>query len=480
MARIAVLGAGVAGLATAIRLAKHGHKVQIYEKNSLVGGKVGLVGTKGFRWDSGPSFFTDPDELLDVFGSDNDRRQLFDYYELDEACRYFYEDGTVLRGYDTPENIALELERCFSERPSDIIAFLKEGSSILQGSGKLFTDHEWSLSKLARFTSLRKLFAQNPALVFRAMHSNHTRRFSNPKTVAFFDRFATYNGSNPYKAPALFSSLPALEHAGGAYQPKGGMRAIIDSLYTYALRLGVSIHCESEAYPFIRDGECRGIEHNGQKKRFEYVVTAGDIISVLDKVDTKRAELLKKREHSASAYVLYLGVKQPKKEIYLHNILFSSDYERECHELWQERRVPDEPTIYINNTSYLEASHAPAGHQNWFVMINVPPKLDDTALEGVRDKILARISSVLGENVEEKIIAEATSLTPMRLYQQYNSYMGSIYGLASNSFRGAFLRPKNKDIIPGLYHVGVTVHPGGGIPLALRSARIVSEQIGAA
>lgn len=476
---IAVIGGGVAGLATAIRLSAQGHRVTIFEKNISLGGKVALFRKNGFTWDGGPSFFTDPETLLDVFRcAKKDPRDYFAYFELDEACRYWYEDDIVLNAYSNPHKLAQEMNRVFGEPTAKVERYLEDAWNLFDGAGRAFIDQPLTYSTVLSKEGMRVLRRVPKDILFQSLHALNTKAFRSGPVVTFFDRFATYNGSDPWRISALFSSLPALEHVQGAFQPKGGMYAIISALKKCAEDSGVRFEFGQETFPVIQKGECIGVNRGGDICHFDKVVTASEIRDVFNSYDTRQSKKHEAREHSASAYVMYLGVKKPKADIYLHNIFFSDDYARERKDLWISKKPSAQPTIYLNNTSYFDTAMAPKDHQNWFVMVNVPPSTDDLSLKDMRKTILDRLSYILGENVQDLIVEEYEPLTPQRLETLYRSFRGSIYGLASNSFKGAFLRPKNKSSVRRLYHAGVTVHPGGGIPLALRSARIVSDMIG--
>jgi phytoene desaturase len=454
--------------------------VTLYEKNERVGGKIDIVQKGEFRWDAGPSFFTDPQEFRRLFSDCGQNPQdYFTYFDLDEACRYLYSDVTV-RGFDDSAKLAEELERAFAEPKENTLRYLSKSSAIFESAGRQFIDSRTPLSSILDLHNLASLRHIHPDLVFRSLHDVHQSYFSSPRTVQFFDRFATYVGADPMRAPAMLMTIPSLEHVGGAFQPKGGMRSLVDAAHKLALDSGVEIKTRSNITGImIRAGKVGGICVGAQTLRHDIIVNAGDIATVYRWLGDGRFARHEKREHSLSAYVLYLGIKRFTKKQYLHTILFSDDYASEIDSLWRDNSAYHDPTIYINNTSYFESSHAPNGHENWFVMVNMPAGSTDETLVSVRAEILSKLSRHFGVDIKNHIVAEANSLTPRYLQSKYGAFRGSIYGLAANSLRGAYLRPPNKDErIEGLYHVGVTTHPGGGIPLALRSARNVSQMIG--
>ncbi len=482
--KIAILGAGVAGLAASARLSAQGHEVHVFDNNPSYGGKMTGLQKKGFYFDGGPSFFTDPDELQRLF--DDCGKSLdsyFSYFQTGEACRYFFDDR-VLQGFDNPSALADEMYRCFGEPKENVVAFLAQAHKLLTGVGKDFIDKPFSVSAAVNVRSLKDMLGTPLGFYVSSMHKIHRRYFEKQETITFFDRFATYVGANPMRAPAMLSSMASLEHAGGAYQPKGSMREIPSAIYRLSEDLGTNFTFSTlvtkiESMP---KGGFR-VWLSGQKKAMvcDKVINAGDVTAAYALLgDSTRHNKAVAKEYSASGLVLYLGVKKlNKKNLYLHNIFFADDYAAETKALWHNKTPYNDPTIYINYTGYFEKSHAPAGHQNLFIMINVPAGVDEVYITQSKEFVITKLEKVLDKDIRKKIVVELTSLTPIKIQEDFFAYKGAIYGQSANSISGAFFRQPNKDQkFTGLYHCGVTAHPGGGIPLALRSAKIVSEMIG--
>jgi phytoene desaturase len=477
--KIAVIGSGIAGLAAASRLASAGHGVTIYEKNSYTGGKISRVEKDGFVWDVGPSFFTDPAEFERLFvDCGKDMRDYFEYTELDEACRYFFGDK-ILHGYDTPSMLADEMKRVFDEPIDNVLRFLHDIKIIYKSTGSIYLDVPFS--PLRVFTSaVWKSFINIPkGAVFKSMHANHKSYFFQPETIKFFDRFATYIGSDPNRAPGLLSCIAHLEHNEGAYYASGGMYSITKAATKLAIDLGVDIKTSTEIKNLIIEGKkVVGVELETGKESYDVVINASDVANPLKWHDEEGLAKHAKKQQSSSALVVYLGIKGIEKDLFLHNVFFSEDYDAESSQLWQENAPYSDPTIYINITSVMDPSHAPKGCQNWFVMVNVPAGCSEEYVANMRKNVLLKLSKLFGKDFVSRIVIEQTMLTPDSIENKFAAYKGSIYGQAGNSWRGAFFRPSNKDKkLDNLYNCGVTTHPGGGIPLALRSAKIVAGMI---
>lgn len=478
--KIAVIGSGVAGLSVAVRLACQGHEVEVYEKNNQIGGKISLLTKDGFTWDGGPSFFTDPDELRRLYShAGRTMSDYFRFFELNEACRYFV-DGQIMKGYDTPRALARELERVYGEPRSNTLRFMEDMVTLYDSVGTTFLNKPFSLKNAMSPKSAIDVLTTSPRTVIGTMSSTTDHYFETLGAKVFFNRFATYVGADPRRAPGLLCTTAVLEHHQGAFQPEGGMRSIVEGIKKLAIEMGVKFVVNSPVSSLIVDGGgAKGLVVNGKKILCDAVVNAADVAQIYQAHDKDRLAKHSQREHSASAVVLYLGVRTFSSDIYLHNIFFAQDYHQELDYLWNKKLPYKDPTIYLNNTSYFEKTHAPKHHQNWFVMINAPAGATETYVHKARGFMVDKLSREFRKDLSQYIVTEQMTLTPRFLERTYGAFKGSIYGLAANSWQGMAFRPKNKDPkIASLYHCGVTAHPGGGIPLALRSAKIVAELIG--
>lgn len=315
------------------------------------------------------------------------------------------------------------------------------------------------------------------------MNEKNSRTFSNPKTVQLFNRFATYNGSNPYKAPALINMISHLEFNLGAYLPKKGMHQITTHLVKLAEEANVTINYNAtvEALEVGSNKRISSIKSNGVN--YPFAIVASDVdIHVLYKNLLPKSFTPKKliqQEKSSSAYVFYWGINKEFEALGLHNIMFSDDYKKEFDHLFSKQFPIDDPTIYINITSKYCKDDAPEGCENWFVMVNVPHNKSDSIdyAAAIRKNVIEKINNMLKTDIEKYIITEST-LSPIDIENQTSSFGGSLYGNSSNNKFAAFLRHANfSSSIKNLFLVGGSVHPGGGIPLCLFSAKIASQLI---
>ena len=479
-----VVGAGIGGLATALRLANANHSVDVYEQSASLGGKLNVFNQNGYRFDAGPSLFTLPhlvEELVALSKAHPDR---FQYHTLDRSCHYFWDDGTRFTAWFDKEALANEIKTKLGVDPTPTLRHLDHSAFLYDTTSALFMErslHRWkSYVSKDVIKALVNVFKLD---LTTSMHAANRRTLNHPKLVQLFDRYATYNGSDPYRAPGVLNIIPHLEHNIGTFLPKGGMYSITETVAELAREKGVRFHLNAPVKRIVTDnGMAKGIETENGFVAADVVVSNADVFTTYRHLLPQEAAPGKvlERERSTSALIFYWGIAHSFEELHLHNIFFSNDYAEEFELLKAGKRISDDPTVYINITSKLEPNDAPPGHENWFVMINVPAHFDqdwDTLIPEARAAILAKLSKVLGMDVEPLITTEAL-LEPRTIESKTASHRGALYGTASNDRMAAFLRhPNFSRSIKGLYFCGGSVHPGGGIPLCLLSARIVHELI---
>ncbi len=482
MKKAAVIGAGIGGLAIALRLKKQGFDVTVFEKNDYSGGKLHAIDLDGYRFDLGPSLFTLPylvDELHQLFP---EIQIPFNYKKKKISFKYFWEDGTHFAASTDQNQFIEEASQIFSENPSTLKRYLNSSKSKYELTKSLFL--EKSLHKASTYLSIDtiKALIKIPFLGINNTLNQENSVFSNPKLTQLFNRYATYNGSDPYATPGIMSMIPHLELGLGTYYPEGGMHSISQSLFKLAQEVGVEFRFrESVTKINHRNSKVTGVTTDHDTYGAEVVVSNMDIFPTYKKLlqDVTQPKKTLDQPRSSSALIFYWGVKKTFPELDLHNILFSENYPAEFEYIFKKRDLYQDPTVYINITSKETPSDAPQGCENWFVMINAPGNYGqdwDDLVTKSRNRILDKIKSCLNVDISDLIDTEYV-LTPPMIEANTSSYRGALYGAASNNKMAAFLRHPNFNKIKNLYHVGGSVHPGGGIPLCLLSAKITSDLI---
>ncbi len=482
--KIGIIGAGVAGMATAIRMAAGGHEVEVFEANGYPGGKLSMFEREGYRFDAGPSLFTMPGYVEELFRlADEDPARHFPYRALPVACHYFWDDGTLLHAHTDRAAFAAEVEKILRVPADRVDAFLMKSEKKYNLAGRVFL--EKSLHKAA--TWLRPNVLKAALLmpfydIFTSMHRVHERWFDHPKLVQLFDRFATYNGSDPYQAPGMLTIIPHFEHGIGTFYPEGGMHRITVCLHTLALRLGVRFHFNTPVQRILLEKKTvKGLLAGGREHVFDRVVSNMDVYYTYHKLlpDSPRPERILRQPKSTSALIFYWGIRREFPELGLHNIFFSENYREEFAKM-AGGDLSDDPTVYVNITSKYTPGDAPPGCENWFVMVNAPCDSGQdwpALIARTRQSVLRKLGRRLGTDLAPFIACEEI-LEPKEIERKTTSHLGALYGYSSNNRMAAFLRhPNFSNKMKNLYFVGGSVHPGGGIPLCLLSAKIAAESM---
>ena len=364
--RVAVIGGGLGALSGAIRLARLGFSVQLFEKNPKIGGKVNEVVLEGYRFDTGASLLTMPfviDELFDFAGFN--RSDYLDFVSIDPICRYFFSDGSVMDASADKAKMRAVIQQLSPDDVESYERFLKYAERIhtLTSDIFMFTPiHEFKkLMKPQHFQTLFRLHQIDP---FRTVHQSVSRFFSDPRLVQLFDRYATYNGSDPFQAPATLNIIPYIEYELGGYYVKGGIYRLVDALLAVARELGVQVHTSAKVEKICQNRKrVSGVQVNRKKIEADYVLCGTDaVVAYNELIDghQKRRERLNRLEPSLSGMVFLWGVRAKHLKLAHHNIIFSSDYDAEFKQIFKHQQVPDEPTIYIAITSKADAEHAPS------------------------------------------------------------------------------------------------------------------------
>lgn len=485
--KLTIIGSGIGGMATGIRLASAGHEVDIYEANDYPGGKLSSFELGDYRFDAGPSLFTMPEYVEELFKIAREPiEEYFDYEKLDIVCRYFWEDGTTLKAFAEPDLFAKEVEEQLDVPAQRIKKALAASAKKYELTGSTFL--EKSLHRVGTWLTpevARAFFLHAPLMgksVFQSMNSDNEKRLKHPKLVQLFNRYATYNGSNPYKAPAMLNIIPHFEHNIGAFFPKGGIHLITKALYKLAIKKKVNFHFNHPVQKIIvQDKKAVGITVQDRDIFSDAVISNMDVFPTYKKLlpNQKHPEFTLQQPRSTSALIFYWGVKQTFKNLDVHNIFFSDNYKKEFDTL-DAGSIDDDPTVYIHISSKLSTMDAPKGSENWFVMINVPANSGqdwDDLIKRAKTNIIAKINRILNIDLDSLIEQEAI-LEPRTIESKTSSYQGALYGTSSNNRMAAFLRhPNFSKTIQNLYFCGGSVHPGGGIPLCLLSAAITAEMI---
>lgn len=482
-----IIGAGIGGLSTAVRLAAAGQKVAIYEQNRAVGGKMSQITAAGYRWDTGPSVITMRHVLEELFTAAG--RNLEDYLTLlplEPLTRYFYQDGTVL---DVSRDIAQTLAHIGRLEPRDVAGYLRYlayAADIHRITGPVFIyDQPPTPASFLRVPVPDMLKVD----AWRTMSGAINSFVRAPHLRQLLGRFATYVGASPYLAPATLNVIADVELNGGVWYPQGGVYAIARAMATLAEELGVEIHLGAGVERIVVDenGRATAIRVAGETIPAQTVIANVDVTTTYKYLlpptpaTTKRLRQLESAEPSCSGLILLLGLAGQTPQLAHHNILFAQDYPAEFAAIFGRGHMPPDPTIYVAITSKTDPDHAPEGHENWFVLVNAPatgPHWDwATQAAAYKEHLYDLLAKTWGLDVRGRLRHEQL-LTPPDLFRLNGAHRGALYGPSSNSMWAAFQRPHNRcREVDGLYFVGGTTHPGGGVPMVTLSGKVVAEMV---
>ncbi len=494
MSRTAVvIGAGVGGMASALRLKNQGFDVHLFEATHKVGGKLARYERDGYVFDLGPSLFTIPAVYRDLFLKTGEPLESeVDLIPLDPAFRYIWPDGTTLSmpGVSTQAcaNAIGEIFgeqsrnewRAFMNRASDMWSLTRQ--SVMMSAISSVSDMASALK------SPRDILTIAPFMSLRALAD---RTFTDKRLVSLVDRYATYTGSDSRKAPAVLATVPYVEQEFGAWHIGGGLTELGHALERRLRSRGVHLHLNSPVQSInVDNNRVSGITtHSGQKISAEVVVANADAHIVYNEllpqsVGKKGRQRVTKSPRSLSGFVLLLALKGTTPGVHHHNVWLTSDYDAEFDDIFERHQPIENPTIYACVPDD-DAMRPDADSESWFVLINAPrhSAQGESGSFNWTPEASERYARKIVAMLEERGIDVSSRLqwmewrSPADLEQATLAPGGAIYGTASHGPRSTFLRAANRSEIQGLYLVGGSAHPGGGLPLVGMSAEITAELI---
>lgn len=483
-------------MASAIRLAKSGYDVSIYEASDRTGGKCRTEWFGDYGFDTGPSLLTLPAVYRDLFLKTGKRLEhILKIQPVDPAFAYHFADGTQI---DFPNlsipAICAAIDEKFGQAAGN------QWHNLMQRA-----EHMWDVSRTpyveSELTSIWALLRRKGLLKdlkqiapFTSLRTLTKRYTDNPYLLAILDRYATYTGSDPRKVPAVLLTIAFVESTFGAWHIEGGIGKLSEALEDRARELGVKIHLRSEVASILSEkNRAIGIElHSGEIVLADEVVANADAEYVYNKllpkklrtVNSERKKLAKATK-SLAGFTLLLGLDNsksstPSPAMQHHNIYFPENYDREFDQIFDEKIPVSDPTIYICAPQDSTMTKG-ADKEAWFILVNAPrhePGVGhdwSTGSEKYAEQIIKKLDQ-LGLNVSQRLDFMEFR-TPLHLQNTVAAPGGSIYGTSSNSSRAAFLRARNRSPLKNLYCVGGSAHPGGGLPLVGISAEIVANAI---
>lgn len=480
MADAVVIGAGIGGLSAAIALAARGREVVVLEAADRPGGKAGVVELDGVRCDTGPSVLTLPetlDGLLREAGTSLAERVTL--LRPSPGFRYLWPDGVALDvafdPADTLRNVAGALG---ADAAGQLEAFLAYARRIWELAAPAFVEGEapgpstvWKM----RSAGLSALWTLDP---FRTMDGGIDRFVREPHLRDLLRRYATYNGSDPRRAPATLNCIAHVELALGCYGIAGGMGALVDALVGVATGLGVTLETGAAVGGVILDGgRVAGVRRvDGPVVRAPQVVCNADVAHLVADLLPPGAGPTAPTERSTSGWTAICSVPRTADRR-PHEVIFPPDYDAEFQDLFDRRQPPRVPTVYLSATDRAHRVGGWGDREPVFVMANTPAEADGAPTPS--ERWVAFGEAVVQRAVDAGRLSDPQLRwvrTPAGLAGRFPRTGGALYGAASNSPLSAFQRPANRvRSVPGLYLASGSAHPGGGVPLCVLSGRAAAR-----
>lgn len=485
-----IIGAGIGGLATSALLAKAGYEVVVVEKNKHVGGRAGLHKAKGFTFDTGPSWFL-MQEIFEHFYSLLDRslEQELDLVKLSPAYRVFFEEDHQ-SPVDITGNAKLDGDTFESIEPGSrdkLMTYINRAENTYTIATKSFL--YTNFTDYSRFLkpSVVKTLPTMLGMSIRSIDSYVGHFVESPKLKKILEYPMVFLGTSPYRAPALYHLMSYLDFRQGVFYPQGGMYTIIESIASIASSLGVKIQTSVNVeYITTESGKATGVRcENGRKIPADIVISNADLHFtetqlLSEEHQTYPESYWKKKMPSPGAILLYLGVKGAMPALTHHNLIFSTDWQKNFREIFDDNQYPHPASMYICKPSTTDTTVAPEGHENIFVLVPVPANtnISQADIERHTERYIDQMSTMANIPDFKKRIVYKKIVTPINFAEELNAWRGSALGLAHPLLQSALWRPRNKSKkLPNLFYVGGNTLPGIGLPMCLISSELVYKHL---
>lgn len=478
---IKIIGSGFSSIAAACYLAKKGHLVTVFEKNSSIGGRARQLKKEGFTFDMGPSWYWMPDVFERFFGDFNKKPS--DYYELiklSPAYRVYYGVEDFIAIADNLETIISTFESI--EKGS--------GKVLAQFIAKAKSNYDIAIKDLVYRPGVSplELITTETALKVGQFFSNISKdvrkKFKNERLIQILEFPVLFLGAKPSDTPSFYSFMNYADFGMGTWHPKTGMYDVIRGMESLALELGVKFETNSNIEKIIVENKkAVALQINGNKIDADIILSGADYHHTETLLDLKYRAYSEKywesKTFAPSSLLFYVGFNKKIENISHHALFFDVDFNQHAKDIYDEPKWPENPLFYANFPSITDKTAAPEGMESGFFLIPLAPGIEDTQelREAYFDKIISRFEALTKQNIKENIIFKE-SFCKLDFEEVYNSYKGNAYGMANTLMQTAFLRPKLKSKkIENMYFTGQLTVPGPGVPPALISGKLVAELI---
>ncbi|MFW6095970.1 MAG: phytoene desaturase family protein [Bacteroidota bacterium] len=480
-----IVGTGLGGLTTALRLSKDGYQVEMVEKYHQAGGRLNQLKKDGFTFDMAPTFFSmsyEFKEFIDYCGIE----MPFEFVELDPLYKVnFSGSNHFFTVYKNLQKLAEEFKDIEPDFENKMRRYLKSAE-------RIYHDTEYKIIKQNFYNipdylwKLTKVPPRNTPKMFRTMWSEMNKYFSSYEVKVIFSLVAFFLGATPFDTPAVFSMLTYTELVhDGYHNVKGGMYKIVEGLLKEMEKQNIKIHYHTEIVDYKSNGkEITGLtDQNGNTWESDFYVINSDAAWFRGKIFNRpkyQEPKLDKKKWTLAPFTIYLGVKGKIENIHHHNYFLGNNFKEYAGKLFKNSISLEKPYYYVNVPSKTNPETAPDGHENLFILCPVPDmryKPDWSDSEELAENIMADLSERVGFNIQKNLVSK-TLLNPINWKNMFNLYQGSGLSLAHDLNQVGGFRPNNKDeVFRNVYYVGSSTVPGTGLPMAVISSKLVTEKI---
>jgi phytoene desaturase len=486
---IVVVGAGLGGLAAAIRLQAAGHQVTLLEKRAQLGGRAAQLKADGYTFDMGPSIITAPQLLHDLWSSAGARLvDDVDLVPLTPYYRIYFADGRHFDYGGAPEQVEAQLRAFDPDAVDGHRRFMAATRHIYQ---RAFED--LAAQPFHKFATFLKLVPEPLRLnAAQSVYDFVSRFFRDPQLRTVFSFHPLFIGGNPFRASAIYSIVPYLERQGGVWFARGGMYSVVAAMHLLFTRLGGQTRLWTGVEEVLVDDTTRratGVRlDNGESLTADAVVLNADVATAYMRLvparyrRTMTDRRIRGYRYSMSCFLLYLGLDRQYPQLLHHTIVMAPRYRGLIHDIFDGQGLPPDMSLYLHAPSKTDPSMAPTDGESLYVLVPVPHlgKGIDWTREAkpFRDRIVHFLEHDFGLTGLEQSIKFEHRFTPIDFRDDLSSYLGSAFSIEPTLVQSAYFRPHNvSEDIDGLYLVGAGTHPGAGIPGVLLSAPITSDLV---
>ncbi len=482
--KVIVIGSGFAGLSAATSLAQAGYEVTVLEKNSVPGGRARQFIAEGFTFDMGPSWYWMPDVFEQYFAQfDKKPADYYDLVRLDPSYSIIFGKNDVMNVPARLDDLYALFERYEPGSSANLKKFLAEAEYKYRVGMSEFV-HKPSLSIL-EFADWRIVASLFRLQMFSSISNSVRKLFKNEQLIQMLEFPVLFLGATPENTPAMYSLMNHADLALGTWYPMGGMFKIIEGMVRLAEEQGVQIRLNENVQSiYVPNGHATKVITQNAEYEADVVVGGADYHHVEQQLLPEHSRQYNekywdKRVMAPSSLLFYLGVNKKLDNLHHHNLFFDTDFKQHAIEIYDQPQWPSNPLFYVCAPSVTDASVAPAGCENLFILIPLAPDLEDS--EALRaqyfEVVMTRLEKLTGQEIRKHIVYQR-SFAHNDFKQDYNAYKGNAYGLANTLLQTAFLKPRLRSRkVSNLFYTGQLTTPGPGMPPSLISGQVVAKEI---